>query len=154
MLKNYAKFDFLVEKTTELGVREIIPLATERTIPAHAKVERWHNLALAAMKQSGRSFLPVVRPVMPFDEFLALRDRFDRRVIAHEQHLPTSVVGSVRVSRNSSVLIAVGPEGGFSDEELAAALENDFLPLYLGERRLRSETAAIIAVAWAFLTVP
>src|SRR5258707_81233 len=60
ILKNPSKFDFLVEKVTELGVRQIVPLLTERTIPAHAKIDRWQKLALAAMKQSGRSFLPRV----------------------------------------------------------------------------------------------
>src|SRR5437879_6145287 len=58
ILKNPSKFDFLVEKATEIGVHEIVPLQTERTIPGHAKVDRWQKLALAAMKQCGRSYLP------------------------------------------------------------------------------------------------
>lgn len=151
MLKNYSKFDFLVEKTTELGVCEIIPLRTERTIPRHAKVDRWHNLALAAMKQSGRAFLPIVRPVMLLTDLVASRDRFDHKCIAHEQQLPASITGCPSLKRKSSLLIVVGPEGGFSDVEIDECLKNGFKPMYLGERRLRSETAAIVAVAAALL---
>src|SRR5207237_291502 len=84
VLKNPSKFDFLVEKSTELGVHEIIPLQTERTIPHHAKVERWQKLALAAMKQCGRSYLPIVRTLTTLDELITQRDRFALRLIAHE----------------------------------------------------------------------
>ena len=71
VLKNGARFDFLVEKATELGVSSIVPLATERTIPQHAKTDRWQKLAIAAMKQSGRCVLPLVHPLTPFSRFMA-----------------------------------------------------------------------------------
>src|SRR5712671_4390718 len=70
ILKNPSKFDFLVEKVTELGVKEIFPLRTERTIPHHAKTDRWQKLALAAMKQCGRSYLPRVKELTSLDELL------------------------------------------------------------------------------------
>jgi 16S rRNA (uracil1498-N3)-methyltransferase len=152
MLKNYAKFDFLVEKTTELGIREIIPLRTERTIPVHAKTSRWQKLVLAAMKQSGRSFLPIVSDVMTLDELLSAGKRFDYKFVAHEQRIPASVAGCPPFEESSSVLIVVGPEGGFSDPEIDDCLKRGFLPLFLGERRLRSETAAIVAMALTILS--
>lgn len=71
VVKNGARFDFLVEKATELGVRTIVPLSTERTIPQHAKTDRWQKLAIAAMKQSGRCVLPDVMPLTPFARFLS-----------------------------------------------------------------------------------
>ena len=70
VLKNPSRFDFLVEKATELGAREILPMTTERTISRHAKTERWQKLALAAMKQCGRSFLPQATELRTLDQVL------------------------------------------------------------------------------------
>jgi 16S rRNA (uracil1498-N3)-methyltransferase len=151
LLKNPSKYDFLVEKVTELGVHEIIPLATERTIPSHDKADRWQKLALAAMKQSGRSYLPVVQPVKMLKTFLAEDRSFGLKLIAHEQQL--SGAAAPRFAGTSSVAILVGPEGGFSEGEVGEALAKGFHPWYLGERRLRTETAAIVAVAHAIASV-
>ncbi len=143
VLKNPSKYDFLVEKVTELGARRIIPLITERTIPSHAKVGRWRKLALAAMKQSGRSYLPSVSELMTLDELLAQRDGFALRIIAHEEFLETPRLSSSA----GSVLILVGPEGGFSPEEVERCRGGGFHTMYLGERRLRTETAAVVMAA-------
>jgi 16S rRNA (uracil1498-N3)-methyltransferase len=142
ILKNPSKFDFLVEKITELGVKEIIPLCTERTIPAHAKIERWQKLALAGMKQSGRSVLPVVRELTTLESVLKLKTSFDATFIAHEQ--PTEVPRSIDRSFHSAIVL-IGPEGGFSGEEFDRCRSEGFQPLYFGDRRLRTETAAIVA---------
>jgi 16S rRNA (uracil1498-N3)-methyltransferase len=142
ILKNPSKFDFLVEKITELGVKEIIPLHTERTIPAHAKIERWQKLALAGMKQSGRSFLPIVRELTTLENLLKMKSSFDALFIAHEQ--PTDSLYTIDRSFRSAIIV-IGPEGGFSDEELNRCSAVGFHPLYFGNRRLRTETAAIVA---------
>ncbi len=148
MVKNPAKFDFLVEKTTELGVREIIPLQTERTIRVHANVGRWEKLALAAMKQAGRSVLPAIRPPMPLENLLASDEPFDVKYLAHEQRLPAA---NPRLERARRILFLVGPEGGFSDAEVDRCLQAGCSPRYFGERRLRTETAAIVAAASVLL---
>ncbi len=152
VLKNPSKFDFLVEKVTELGVKEIIPLTTERTIPSHAKVDRWQKLALAAMKQSGRSYLPVVRELMTLDEVLTQRDLFDLKLIAHEEEQHDSIRSLPIGKPSSSVLMLVGPEGGFTLEEVLNCRKAGFQTVYLGDRRLRTETAAVVMAALSILS--
>jgi len=152
MLKNPSKFDFLVEKTTELGVREIIPLQTERTISPHAKTDRWQKLALAAMKQSGRSYLPIVREAKSLDEFLKSTNSFDLKIIAQEIKGKTSV-NRLTSLPGKSIVVLIGPEGGFSDDEVNRCVDSGYQLLYLGERRLRTETAAIVTASM-ILTSP
>ena len=153
ILKNPSKFDFLVEKVTELGVKRIIPLRTARTIPHHAKVNRWQKLALAAMKQCGRSFLPDVTELMSFDELLS-KAKSNLKFVAHEQRVERKESTASRfpgVHLNNPVTIMIGPEGGFTDDEIEQCMQCDVQPVYLGERRLRTETAAIVMSALILL---
>ncbi len=154
MVKNPAKFDFLVEKATEIGVLEVIPLQTERTIRIHANVARWQKLALAAMKQAGRSALPRIRPVMSLEELLSTQEPFDAKFIAHEQRRAGEMLPQKPPKAGSRILYLVGPEGGFSDEEVDRCIRAGCLPQYFGERRLRTETAAIVAAATILLFPP
>ena len=150
LLKNPARLDFLVEKATELGVRTIIPLVCERTIPKHEKHSRLEKIALAAMKQCGRSYHPRIFELTHF-ETLAVHSRdYSLRLIPHEKTEQSQFIGSVlqHHKRTQSVLLVIGPEGGFSEAELELASENRFVPISLGPRRLRSETAAISALSW------
>jgi 16S rRNA (uracil1498-N3)-methyltransferase len=147
LLKNASNFDFLVEKTTELGVNAIIPLLTERTIPRHAKKDRWQKLALAAMKQSGRCVLPSVASLTSFKDFLAVTKTASLRLIPHERVESPSITQTLQRGGDSSIVVCIGPEGGFSDEEIDSAIRTGFTPISLGTRRLRTETAAIVAVA-------
>jgi len=144
ILKNPSKFDFLVEKLTEIGVMEIIPLRTERTIPSHAKNDRWQKLALSAMKQCGRSYLPAVRELTPLDSLIGDGGTAGRKFIAHERLDEGVSLGELRSAPGESTLVLVGPEGGFSDEEFSRCLRSGFKPVFLGDRRLRTETAAIV----------
>jgi len=153
ILKNASKFDFLVEKATELGVTTIVPLLTERTIPRHAKIDRWQKLALAAMKQSCRCVLPTVRTLKSFTDFITSDVPVDRKLILHEKS-SQPVVTTLGSGVGTSVLLCVGPEGGFSDQEIGVARERGFLPVSLGQSRLRTETAAIVGVAVAILSDP
>src|SRR5512143_137005 len=145
ILKNPSKFDFLVEKVTELGVRQIVPLLTERTIPSHAKVDRWQKLALAAMKQCGRSYLPAVSKLMTLDEFISAFPAGEVQLIAHEQATDAPPLASYLRNHHVSASVLVGPAGGFSEEEVERCVLRGWRPLYLGPRRLRTETAAIVA---------
>ncbi len=154
ILKNPAKFDFLVEKATELGVKEIIPLLTTRTIPQKAKIDRWQKLALAAMKQCGRSFLPHIHQLSTFDDALTINKDFDSKFILHidpELPLEQNFNDAVKSKKLKSILLFIGPEGGFSDQEIEMSKANGFTPVSLGIRRLRTETAAI-AVCSVLLT--
>jgi len=149
LLKNPSRLDFLVEKCTELGVREFIPMKTDRTIVSKVHTERLQKLALSAMTQCGRSFLPPVRPLMDFQEVLNTLQSCDKKLIMHER-AEMGAKPQGRIEGNDSVKsvgILVGPEGGFTDDEVQTAQSAGFVPLSLGTRRLRSETAAIASVS-------
>jgi 16S rRNA (uracil1498-N3)-methyltransferase len=148
LLKNPARLDFLVEKATELGVRHIIPLHCERTISSHEKHDRLEKLAVAAMKQCGRSWLPRIAPLMTLEELFHNSSQ-DLKFLPHEKSDSTQSIASSfhRYPACKTVLIVIGPEGGFTDEEVHEALGAGFLPVSLGVRRLRAETAAIVAAS-------
>ncbi|MGB2867210.1 MAG: RsmE family RNA methyltransferase [Bacteroidota bacterium] len=150
LLKNPARFDFLLEKATELGARSIIPLICERTIPKHEKHDRLEKIAIAAMKQSGRCYLPKVFELAFFESLVGSAGAYSLRLIPHEKTEQSQFVGSVLQHHTNvkSALIMIGPEGGFTDHELELASLNKFVPISLGPRRLRSETAAISALSW------
>lgn len=145
MLKNPSRFDYLVEKAVEIGVARIVPILTERTIPRSAKTERWQKLCVAAMKQSGRCVLPEIRKPVPFAEFISSCGQDALKLIPHEQ------AGTLLTHRSAAgsgpAVVCIGPEGGFSEGEVAAAVRAGFRAVSLGERRLRTETAALVACA-------
>ena len=151
VLKNSSNFDFLIEKCTELGVSAFIPLFTERTISHHAKTDRGQKLALAAMKQCTRSVLPKVHDAKRFDEFLSSIPSSSLKIIPHEKVESPTIAEVVEKAKHDSIVICIGPEGGFSDEEIAAAQVAGFIPVSLGQRRLRTETAAIVAAAFSVM---
>jgi 16S rRNA (uracil1498-N3)-methyltransferase len=150
LLRNTSRFEFLVEKATELGVRSIVPLLCERTIRKSEKQPRLKKIALSAMKQCGRSYLPRIHELASFQSVLDRSPEFGLRLLPHERTEQSQFIGPVlqHHPKVSSVLIAIGPEGGFSERELALAIEKGFVPISLGARRLRTETAAISAVSW------
>jgi 16S rRNA (uracil1498-N3)-methyltransferase len=148
ILKNSSNFDFLVEKTTELGVSAIVPLRTERSIPRHAKVGRLQKIALAAMKQSGRCVLPKVCELTDFTDFLRTQVA-ELNIIPHERTQSPTMKEILAGKSVKSVSLCIGPEGGFSGEEIEAAMKKGYMPVSLSARRLRTETAAIIATALA-----
>jgi 16S rRNA (uracil1498-N3)-methyltransferase len=147
MFKNPSRIECAIEKCTELGVAAFIPLDTERVIPHSAKVARWEKIVLAAMKQSCRTILPDILPIQSFEEVLAEAARFEVKLIAHEAEELSMTIPAVMRTRPgiSSVIVCIGPEGGFTDEEVQQAKIAGFISVSLGQRRLRGETAAIAA---------
>jgi 16S rRNA (uracil1498-N3)-methyltransferase len=148
ILKNSSRFDFLVEKTTEIGIRTIIPLLTERTIPRHARTDRWQKLALAAMKQSGRCLLPKIQPLTRLEDFLS---GFPAEISCYLMDENVHGVSLPRSLTTDRVVICIGPEGGFSPGETNLAAKVGFQLAGLGSRRLRTETAAVVAAATVLL---
>ncbi|NQT25104.1 16S rRNA (uracil(1498)-N(3))-methyltransferase [candidate division KSB1 bacterium] len=142
------RFDWFVEKATEIGIRRIIPLTCERAVlnPGSNKVMRWNRIALSAMKQCGRCVLPEVTEPATMEEALTSGSEYPIQLIAHagESSHPSSMVMKVNAQPNPQIMILVGPEGGFTDEEVALAVEQGFAPVSLGPRRLRAETAGIV----------
>ena len=149
LLKNRNRFETFVEKAVELGVSEIVPLHTARTEKEGLKTQRTENILIAAMKQCGRSRLPTLADPTPLPS-LAEASTYDAAFIAHEQVQDGADLGAALAAAQGAerVLILVGPEGGFTDEEVALATEGGCTPVSLGARRLRAETAGItVAVA-------
>jgi 16S rRNA (uracil1498-N3)-methyltransferase len=139
---NLDKFDIVMQKATELGVRSIIPLVTDRVeIRAEryrGKAERWRKIVFEAVKQSGRSVIPVIEEPQPLDEVLKREGTkivFDADADTAPQQL------------TNAATLFIGPEGGWSERELQLAREHGCAFERLGIRRLRAETAAIVATA-------
>ncbi|HEX9615009.1 MAG TPA: RsmE family RNA methyltransferase [Bacteroidota bacterium] len=150
LLKNPARFDFVIEKATELGVSTIIPLVCERTIPRQEKHPRLEKIAVSALKQSGRSVLPQIFVLTRFETLIRNAERHGLKLVAHEKTEQSQFIGSVMKHHRElkSVLLVIGPEGGLTPEEVSQADERGFVSVSLGPRRLRSETAAISALSW------
>ncbi|NUN71225.1 MAG: 16S rRNA (uracil(1498)-N(3))-methyltransferase [Bacteroidetes bacterium] len=149
-LKNPSRMDWIIEKATELGVRTIIPLQTERTIARSPKEERWNNIALAAMKQSGRCILPRIAPPAGLAELLSESGPYDMKLIPYERtdHILSIAEALKHRKPPRTAMILIGPEGGFTDEEVRMAEQTQFTQVSLGRRRLRTETAAVVALSW------
>ncbi|HZV13426.1 MAG TPA: RsmE family RNA methyltransferase [Candidatus Kapabacteria bacterium] len=150
LLKHNAKFDIVVEKGTELGVCGFVPLVTERSEKQSANTRRLREIALSATKQCLRSRVPeIFEPVNLTDAFELVKA--GSTVMAHEKAPQSdSFVKYLAVHASTEkLLILIGPEGGFTDAECAAAEQNGAQLVSLGMRRLRTETAAIIAAGLA-----
>lgn len=145
------RFDWIVQKATELGVRRLIPLAAERAVVslpadrAAGRRERWRRIAIEAVEQSGRADLPDIAGPTDLRSLLAAEDPARALVLWEGE---AEVLLPAALSRPyGPVLIVVGPEGGFSDDEIALARSAGARLASLGPLTLRSETAAIAAVA-------
>lgn len=142
------RFDWLVEKATEIGVRRIIPLLSENTeiTATPQKLARWKRVAVGAMKQSGRSILPEITQAKTFDDVLSLAAECHHRLIAHPGpgSTPLKLPRETGPKITPKALIIVGAEGGFTQEEVEQSREHGFRPVTLGQRRLRAETAGIV----------
>ncbi len=143
------RFDLLVEKTTEIGIRKIIPFisANSDSSAGSQKTARWKRVAMSAMKQSGRSMLPEITEPVSLDRVLVMGSNYHKRYIAHpvSSGLPSFLSPQEKVSLSTQkVMVVVGPAGGFSDDEIEQAQDQGFIPVGLGSRRLRAETAGIV----------
>lgn len=141
-VKNNARFEWFLEKATEIGVQQIIPLICERTIREKFRHDRMNNILISAMLQSQQSFLPLLSQPVLFSEAVATAD-VQNKFIAH--CLPQQKDRLRRHSLLQKNLILIGPEGDFTEGEIAMALEKGFRPVSLGDTRLRTETAGIAA---------
>lgn len=146
--KNNDRYEWFLEKATEIGVSAFIPLESAHSERRVFKAERSEKVITAAMKQSLKAYRPQLHPLTSFEELLA--QPFEgRRLIAHcDEALSTDgkrYLAST-LQRGEAVLILIGPEGDFSKEEIRRAVEAGFEEITLGTQRLRTETAAVVAV--------
>ena len=146
------KMDLIIQKTTELGVTEIIPAMTERCqVRATRKLDRWKKIAQEASRQSGRGIIPVIHSVVALESVFKTypsQEKICGFVFYEEGGMDLSrAMQQIRSpNRSSSVQIFIGPEGGYTSEEIARARERGLIVTSFGRRILRAETAAIAAV--------
>lgn len=146
------KMDFVVEKLTELGAASIIPLQSERTIVSDVspnKLERWRRLAKTAAQQCGRSDVPPVTDPVSFDDLVSRYNQYDCVLLPWElaDRTPLREQLPQLVADARSILVLIGPEGGFSHREAESAQAAGARPISLGSRILRTETAALVVVS-------
>ena len=153
------KLDFIVQKAIECGAYDITPFESERCVvkvkaDAEArKTERRNKIALEAAKQCGRGIVPTVNPTVSFDGMLDAASKSDAVLFCYEGEgtVPMgSALKSLRLEKTlNDISIIIGSEGGFSEREAAIAVERGFVPIGLGNRILRAETAAVFALSCA-----
>lgn len=143
-LKNPERFEWFIEKSVEIGIDEITPLICRNTEKQSIKKERINNLIISAMKQSLKATRTILNEPVSFNEFIT--GKADRqKMIAHCNHSFPKLKISDACYVNDSVLILIGPEGDFSEEEIIKATEKGFKNIHLGSSRLRTETAGVAA---------
>ncbi|MBD5503174.1 MAG: 16S rRNA (uracil(1498)-N(3))-methyltransferase [Lachnospiraceae bacterium] len=150
------KMELVIQKAVELGVYEVIPVAAKRCVvklddkKAAAKISRWQSIAEAAAKQSKRSVIPTVHDVMSMGEAIAYAKGMDVRLIPYElaEDMGHTKALIEAVSAGSSIAVFIGPEGGFEESEVQAAVSAGIEPITLGRRILRTETAGMTVLSW------
>jgi 16S rRNA (uracil1498-N3)-methyltransferase len=146
LLKNASRFEWFLEKATELGVTEIIPLKTARTEKQQFRTERMKGILESALIQSRQTWMPVLHDPQNFIPWLE-NIHADQKFIAHCDKGAKRKLGEMINTNLGSQLILIGPEGDFTEEEIQRSLDAHFIAVELGDNRLRSETAAIAAAA-------
>lgn len=137
------RFEWFLEKATEIGIQEITPIICDRSERKVINLERFEKIILSAMKQSNETFLPKLNEAISFKEFIKQKNE-GLQLIAHCEETDKKSLKEI-LKPNESVTMLIGPEGDFSEKEIALALENNYQPVTLGNTRLRTETAAIVA---------
>lgn len=138
--KNMDRYEWFVEKATEIGITRITPLICHRTERKHLKTERLERILISAMKQSLKAYKPQLDQPVAFADFFA-RNLGGTKGIAHCQ--PSDRCGISDLNPSGNYTLLVGPEGDFTEEEVIMAVDAGYVPFHLGESRLRTETAGV-----------
>ncbi len=146
------KFEWVLQKCTEVGVNRFVPIVTERSIVRQEsikanKIKRWRRIIQEAAEQSARGRIPELEKAVSFEEAIAMLDVFDYKIMTHTQGHGKSLRQYLKNSnkKTKSVALFIGPEGGFTENEVQTAKKNDIALISLGQRILRTETAAVVA---------
>lgn len=139
LLKNAARFEWMLEKVTEIGITEIYPLRCERTEKQHYKKERFEQIIISACLQSQQFYFPILHEPIPFADLMEKelpKDKF----IAHCMDEEKIILSGT----NDDAILLIGPEGDFTPKEITEAIAKQFTPVSLGATRLRTETAGVV----------
>ncbi len=152
------KLDFIIQKTTELGINAITPVISDRAVVriekerVEEKLRRWKKIALEAAQQSNRLDVPDIAPPVSFHDYIASFQKGDLNLLLYEGEKKRGIKEVIRGAMEAacgvkSIILLIGPEGGFSNEEVEMAEEAGFTPVSLGSHILRTETAPIVALS-------
>lgn len=148
------KMEMILQKCTEIGVCEFVPMSTERAVvkidkkdKSAKKTQRWQKIAESAAKQSGRGIVPTVHEPVSFNEAVKMASLLDGTIIPYELEEKNGLKEFVKDFEGKSLGIFIGPEGGFAQNEVEKALESGFKSITLGKRILRTETAGMVTSA-------
>ena len=141
--KNIDRLEWFIEKATEIGIDEITPLFCQNSERKVVKEERLEKIIVSAAKQSLKAKFPTLNPPCSFNEFIRTYNA-EQQFIAHCYNNEKTLLKS-EIKHGKSVLILIGPEGDFSPEEVNTAIKNGYQPVSLGDSRLRTETAGVVA---------
>lgn len=150
------KMELIIQKAVELGAFEIVPMATKRCVvkldekKSQSKVKRWQAIAEAAAKQSKRAIIPNVHMPMTMKEAVQYAKDMDVKLIPYEnaEHMEETKKLIEGIKHGENIAVFIGPEGGFSEEEIDLCKANDIKPITLGKRILRTETAGFTIISW------
>lgn len=149
------KMELIIQKCVELGVYEIVPVSMKRCVvklddkKASSKIARWQAISESAAKQSGRSIIPCVRNVMSYKEALNYAFTMDYTIVPYElaEGMEATKAALANIKPGMDVAVFIGPEGGFDVSEIAEAGEKGMIPISLGKRILRTETAGLAVMS-------
>lgn len=142
--KHLDRMEWLIEKMTEVGINNFIPLLCRHSERKEIKTERLEKIAISAMKQSLKAYLPKIVSMTPIKEFITKYNASQKFIAYCDTSIPRFLFSN-EYQANQDTIILIGPEGDFSKEEINLALENGYKPISLGDNRLRTETAALVA---------
>ncbi len=143
--KNIDRFEFFLEKCTEIGIHAVTPLICKRSERQIIKPERLNKILVSAMKQSLRTFLPTLNAAQSLESFVALDFNNTVKLMAHCEINTEKTVLNKAYQKEKNAVILIGPEGDFTPEEILSAHKKGFMDVSLGDARLRTETAGIVA---------
>lgn len=155
-----SKMELIIQKAVELGVYEVVPVTTKRTIvkfnnskKEKKKLERWQSIATSAAKQSGRGIIPEIKEVMTFKDSLEYSKELECKLIPYEKAKDIKKTRDIihQLGNKKSIGIFIGPEGGFEEDEIGLTKEYDFEVITLGRRILRTETAGLAVLSMTML---
>lgn len=148
------KMEWVIQKGTELGARSFVPFTSSRTVvqldakKEQKRLERWSKIAKEAAEQAHRQFVPAIQPLHSWKQLLQLATDYNLALLAYENEQTKTLHEALAAAdHSSSILMVIGPEGGFSEAEVQEAMEFGFLPIALGKRILRTETAALYGLS-------
>jgi len=143
--KNMDRFQFFIEKATEIGIDEITPILTKNSERKVINIEKVRKSCISALKQSGNLYLPKINDLQKIEDFTSTQDAKHQIFIAHCETDQDKTELKDLLDDSNFVTILIGPEGDFSSEEIKLAKKNGWIPTSLGSTRLRTETAGIVA---------